>query len=386
MRIYLDNSATTRPYPEVVAAMCENMTENWGNPSGIHSFGRDAYDALQRSREQVAALINADPLEIYFTSGGTEADNLAISGVARRFERGHIITSAIEHHAVLRACERLEEDGFSVTYLMPDEGGRMHPESVAAALRPDTLLVSIMHANNEIGTIQPIADIGRMLSGSGVLFHTDAVQSAGKTAVDVKELGVDMLTLSGHKINGPKGVGALFVRHGVDIEPVIAGGGQERGLRSGTENMPGIVGLGVAAELTRQRWQKQAAGARLAADTFLEELKRRFAEEQREWQDWFCINGIMENRLPGNLNLSFYGVDNAALLLLLDMAGVAVSAASACSAGSGKPSHVLRATGLDGERLRGAVRFSFGWQNTVGEAVTAAGIVAEKVRWLRDFE
>lgn len=386
MRIYLDNSATTRPYPEVVAAMCENMTESWGNPSGIHSFGRDAYDVLQHSREQVAALINADPLEIYFTSGGTEADNLAILGVARRFERGHIITSAIEHHAVLKACQRLEDEGFSVTYLMPDGDGRIHPEAVAAALRPDTLMVSIMHANNEIGTIQPIADIGRMLSGRGVLLHTDAVQSVGKTAVDVEKLKVDMLSLSGHKINGPKGVGVLFVRHGVDIEPVIAGGGQERGLRSGTENMPGIAGLGVAAELTRQRWQEQAAGARLAADTFLEELKRRFSEDEQGWQEWFGINGSMENRLPGNLNLSFYGVDNAALLLLLDMAGVAVSAASACCAGSGMPSHVLRAVGLDDERLRGAVRFSFGWQNTVDEAITAAGIVAEKVRWLREIE
>lgn len=378
MRIYLDNSATTCPYPDVVAAMSENMLENWGNPSGIHSFGRDAYDALRCSREQVGTLLNADPDEIYFTSGGTEADNIALRGVAQRFERGHIITSSIEHHAVLESCRWLEQQGFSVTYLPPDADGRVSCGQVAAALRPDTLLVSIMHANNEIGSMQPIAEIGRLLAGSGVLLHTDAVQSVGKAEVDVQKLGVDMLTLSGHKINGPKGVGALFVRHGADIEPLLRGGGQERGLRSGTENMPGIVGLGVAAGLTHQRWQQQAAQARLACSTFWQDLQGRL--------DGVTVNGGMEDRLAGNLNLSFAGVESTSLLLLLDMAGVAVSAASACSSGSGAPSHVLQALGLDEQRLRSAVRLSFGWQNTVTEAHTAAEIFADKVSLLRAAE
>lgn len=378
MRIYLDNSATTCPYPEVVAAMSDCMQQNWGNPSSIHSFGRDAYDALSRTREQVGLLLNADPSEIYFTSGGSEADNMAICGVARRFERGHIITSSIEHAAVLQSCRRLEQEGFTVTYLPPDADGCIHSGQVAEALRPDTLLVSIMHANNEIGSMQPIAEIGELLAGSGVLLHTDAVQSVGKTEVDVQKLGVDMLTLSGHKINGPKGVGALFVRHGVDIEPLVNGGGQERGLRSGTENMPGIVGLGVAAGLTADRWREQAARAVSCCHVFWEALQQHV--------DGVAVNGGMTNRLAGNLNLSFTGVESAALLMLLDMAGVAVSAASSCSSGSGSPSHVLAALGLEDWRLRSAVRLSFGWQNTEDEARTAAHIFAEKVRLLRETE
>ena len=378
MPIYLDNSATTCPYPEVVEAMCDCMQKNWGNPSSIHGFGRDAYDALSRSRSQVGSLLNADPSEIYFTSGGTEADNMAICGVARRFARGHIITSSIEHHAVLHSCRWLEQQGFSVTYLPPDAAGCISSRQVAAALRPDTLLVSIMHANNEIGSMQPIADIGAMLAGSGVLLHTDAVQSVGKTEVDVQKLGVDMLTLSGHKINGPKGVGALFVRHGADIEPLINGGGQERGLRSGTENMPGIVGLGTAAELTHRRWRQQAAQARRVCDIFWQDLQTML--------DGVVINGGMADRLAGNLNLSFAGVEGAALPVILDMAGVAVSAASSCSSGSGSPSHVLQALGLEDWRLRSAVRLSFGWQNTEVEAHAAARIFAEKVRQLREIE
>lgn len=378
MRIYLDNSATTCPYPEVVAAMSDCMQRNWGNPSSIHSFGRDAYDALSRTREQVGLLLNADPSEIYFTSGGSEADNMAICGVARRFERGHIITSSIEHAAVLQSCRRLEQEGFAVTYLPPDADGCIHSGQVAAALRPDTLLVSIMHANNEIGSMQPIAEIGELLAGSGVLLHTDAVQSVGKTEVDVQKLGVDMLTLSGHKINGPKGVGALFVRHGVDIEPLVNGGGQERGLRSGTENMPGIVGLGAAAGLTAERWREQTARAVSCCRVFWEALQQQV--------DGVAVNGGMTNRLAGNLNLSFTGVESAALLMLLDMAGVAVSAASSCSSGSGSPSHVLAALGLEDWRLRSAVRLSFGWQNTEEEALTAARILAEKVRLLRETE
>ncbi len=377
MRIYLDNSATTPPYPEAVAAMTAALRENWGNPSGIHSFGRDAFDAMQAARAQVAELIGADAAEIYFTSGGTEADNLAILGVAERFCRGHIITSAIEHAAVLNPCRYLEERGFDVTYLVPSAAGFISAEQVAAALRPDTLLVSLMHANNEIGTIQPVAELGRLLAGRGVLLHTDAVQSAGKLPLNVAELGVDMLTLSSHKLNGPKGVGALYVRHGVDIRPRLLGGGQENRLRSGTENLPGIVGFGCAAAITRERLTEQAAKAKLARDTLLAELHRLGLQD-------FAVNGeLSERRLPGNLNLSFRGVNGAALLLLLDMAGVAASAASSCSSGSGGPSHVLSALGLEDWRLEGAVRLTFGWQNTPEEAKRAAAIIAEQVEWLR---
>ena len=381
MRIYLDNSATTRPYAEVTAAMAACMRDNWGNPGGIHSVGRDAYAAMNRAREQVGALVNARAEEIYFTGGGTEADNLAIMGVAGRFARGHIITTAVEHAAVLNCCRRLQERGFDVTYLPPDAEGRITVGQVAEALRPDTLLVSVMHANNEVGTIMPVAEIGRLLAGRGVLLHTDAVQSVGKIAVDVAALGVDMLTISGHKINGPKGVGALYVRHGVDIEPVILGGGQERGLRSGTENMPGIVGLGQAAELTRRRWRQQADDAKRARDCFVGELEKLL--------DGWVINGVWddkEKRLPGNLHLSFRGVDGAALLLLLDMAGVAASAASACSSGRTEPSHVLQAMQAEDWRLKSALRLTFGWENTLQEAKRAAQIVAEQVKWLRQAE
>lgn len=375
MRIYLDNSATTKPYPEVVAAMQEVLEANWGNPSGIHSFGRDAFDAMSRAREQVAGLIGAEPGEIYFTSGGTEADNLALLGVAGRFERGHIITSAIEHAAVLNSCRHLEARGFQVTYLPPDEAGCLCAAQVEQALRPDTLLVSVMLANNEIGSIQPVAELGRLLADRGVLLHTDAVQAVGKMPVDVEALGVDMLTLSGHKINGPKGIGALYVRHGVEMEPRLWGGGQERGLRSGTENLPGIVGLGEAARLTGERWPAQVEQAAAARQSFWQRLS--------QLTGGFVLNGGREQRLPNNLNLSFAGVDGAALLLFLDMAGVAVSAASACSSGRAEPSHVLQALGLEDWRLKSAVRLSFGWENTPEEGERAAEIFAEQLRWLR---
>ena len=375
MRIYFDNSATTRPYPEVVSAVNQALLENWGNPSGIHSFGRDAYDALRAARKQVGGLINAEPGEVYFTSGGTEADNLAILGVAGRFQRGHIITSSIEHAAVLGCCHYLEEQGFDITFLPPDAEGIVSAAQVAQALRPDTLLVSLMLANNEIGSIQPVAEVGRLLAEHGVLLHTDAVQAVGKLPIDVQQLGVDMLTISGHKINGPKGIGALYVRHGVDLQPLLFGGGQERRLRSGTENMPGIVGLGVAAEITAKRWPQQARQAASVRDCFWHELQQLISG--------VVVNGGWSQRLPGNLNLSFQDVEGAALLLFLDLAGVAVSAASACSSGRAEPSHVLQALQLPEWRLKSSVRLSFGWENTLLEARQAAKIFAEQVELLR---
>lgn len=379
MQIYLDNSATTKPYPEVLAAMAQNMQQDWGNPSSIYAAGRNAYADVSAARAQVAQLIGANPGELYFTSGGTEADNLALLGVAARFYRGHIITTAIEHAAVLNSCRNLADRGFAVTYLQPDKRGLIRAEQVAAALRPDTLLVSVMLANNEVGTVQPVKEIGQMLAGRGVLLHTDAVQAAGKIAFNVDELRVDMLTVSAHKLNGPKGVGALYVRHGVDILPQHFGGGQELGLRSGTENVPGIVGFGKAAELTAARFAEQRAKTLAARAAFLQELSARL--------DGWQINGEFadENlRLPGNLHLSFKGVDGTTLLLLLDMAGVACSAASACSAGSGAPSYVLKAMGAADWQLKSAVRISFGWETSPAEAKRAAEILAEQVKWLRE--
>lgn len=381
MQIYLDNSATTRPYPEVVAAMMENLADNWGNPSGIHATGRAAFLAMQKARGQVARLIGARAEEIYFTSGGTAADNLAIRGVAERFCQGHIITCAIEHAAVLKSCAYLEKLGFEVTYIKPDKRGIVRAEDVLAALRADTLLVSIMLANNEVGTIQPVQEIGTELKKRGVLLHTDAVQAVGKIPLAVDALGVDMLTVSAHKLNGPKGVGALFVRHGVDLQPIVFGGGQELGLVSGTENMPGIVGFGRAAELTYQRMAYQSEHSFNARAAFLSELRQLVGG----WQ----INGAFDDnfdnkeRLPGNLHISFKDVDGAALLLLLDMAGVAASAASACSAGSGEASHVLRAMGAEDWQLECPLRLSFGWETTIDEAKAAAHILAEQVKWLR---
>lgn len=381
MQIYLDNSATTRPYPEVVAAMAENLAWEWGNPGGIYFAGRAAYAKMAAARAAVAGLIGANEREIYFTSGGTEADNLAIRGVAARFAAGHIVTSGIEHAAVLNTCAELERRGFSVSYIAPNADGVVSADEVLAAIRADTLLVSLMLANNEVGTVQPVREIGRQLRGRGVLLHTDAVQAVGKIPVNVDDLGVDMLTISAHKLNGPKGAGALYVRHGVDIEPVQFGGGQELGLRSGTENVAGIVGFGRAAELTRLRFAEQRERTLAARAAFLAELSNLV--------DGWRINGAFDDapdnevRLPGNLHLSFRGVDGAALLLMLDMAGVAASAASACSAGSGEPSYVLQAMGAADWQLKSALRLSFGWENTPDEARRAARILAEQVKWLR---
>lgn len=384
MLIYLDNSATTRPYPEVVAAMAQNLANCWGNPSGIYFAGRAAYAQMAAARAEVAGLIGAKPGEIYFTSGGTEADNLALRGVAGRFRAGHIVTTAMEHAAVLNTCAALEQAGYEVTYIQPDEGGVVCADDVLAAIRADTLLVSVMLANNEVGTIQPVREIGRRLAGRGVLLHSDAVQAVGKIPVNVDDLGVDMLTVSAHKLNGPKGIGALYVRHGVDLRAVQFGGGQELGLRSGTENMPGIVGFGRAAHLTKLRYAEQRRQTLAVRAAFLAELGRLV--------DGWQINGAFDDgpdnevRLPGNLHLSFRGVDGAALLLMLDMAGVAASAASACSAGSGVPSYVLRAMGAADWQLNSALRLSFGWENTIKEAREAARIVAEQVKWLRQEE
>lgn len=358
-RVYLDHSATTPVDPEVASLIMTYYTEKYGNPSSIHSFGQEAKNALEEARSQVADLIGAKPEEITFTSGGTEADNLAVLGVAEAYRKKgkHLITTAIEHHAVLDTFEFLAKNGFELTILPVDQYGVVSPEEVKKAIRPDTILLSVMHANNEVGTIQPIAEIGKISRQHGVIFHVDAVQSLGKIPVNVNELQVDMLTVSSHKIYGPKGVGALYVRKGIRLVPRVHGGGQEKKRRSGTENTPGIIGFGKACELAKQRMAEEAETLKKLRDKLMQGILDRI--------DYVKVNGpIGEQRLPNNVNVSIRFVEGEALLLSLDMVGIAASSGSACTSGSLDPSHVLLAMGLPHEIAHGSLRFSLGHQNT----------------------
>lgn len=358
-RIYLDHSATTPVDPQVAELMMKYYTEYYGNPSSVHFFGRQVKKAIEEARVQVASLIGANPAEITFTSGGTEADNLAIQGAAKsRAGKGkHLITSAIEHHAVLDTFKYLAKNGYELTILPVDEEGLIRVEDVAKALRPDTILISIMHANNEVGSIQPIAEIGRIAREKGILFHVDAVQSLGKIPIDVKDLNVDLLTMSSHKIYGPKGVGALYIRKGVRISPLVFGGSQERKVRSGTENAPGIVGFGKACELAQERMAEENKELLRLRDKLMDGIVSRI--------DKVKINGPRgDKRLTNNVNVSINYVEGESLLLSLDMLGIAGSSGSACTSGSLDPSHVLLAMGLTHEVAHGSLRLSLGRQNT----------------------
>ncbi|WP_041638051.1 cysteine desulfurase family protein [Anoxybacillus flavithermus] len=376
-RIYLDHAATSPVHPQVVEAMVPYMTTYFGNPSSIHSFGRETRRALDEAREIIAKTIGAKANEIIFTSGGTEADNLAIIGVAMaNRERGrHIITTSVEHHAVLNTCKYLQKQGFDVTYLPVDEHGIISVEQLKSALRDDTVLVSIMFGNNETGVLQPIHDIGQLLRDHDVYFHTDAVQAYGLVPIDVHELGIDSLSVSSHKINGPKGVGFLYVREGVRLTPHIYGGEQERKRRAGTENVPGIVGLQKAAELAQQTMSEKRA--------LYEQFQRiMLMTFEREGID-YAVNGHETNRLPHVLNVAFFGTNVEALLVNLDLAGIAASSGSACTAGSIDPSHVLVAMyGNESDRIRSSVRFSFGYGNTLEQVERAAYDIAKIVKRL----
>ena len=356
--IYLDHAATTPVAPEVLEAMLPYYRECWGNPSSIHQFGRKASEGVEYGRIAVAALLNCPPKEVYFTGGGTEADNMAITGAAlAREEKGkHIITSAIEHHAVSHTLEALEKRGWEVTTLPVDRDGLVDPEAVRAAIRPDTVLATIMHANNEVGVIQPIAEIGAICREQGVWFHTDAVQSVGHIPTRVDELNVDMLSLSGHKLYGPKGVGALYIRRGVRIKPLIYGGGHERGMRSGTENVPGIVGLGKAAELAMAEMDSEALRQTTLRDRLLDGIVARIPNSH--------ITGHRARRLPNNASVIVQYIEGEAMLLRLDVAGIAASSGSACTSGSLDPSHVLLAMGIRTEYAHGSLRFSLGRSTT----------------------
>lgn len=358
-RVYLDHSATTPVDPEVAQLMMTYYTEKYGNPSSVHSFGQEAKEGLEKAREQVAALIGAQPSEITFTSGGTEADNMAIFGTAdaQRKKGKHIITSAVEHHAVLETCEYLEKNGFDLTIIPVDEEGFVNPQDVEKAIRPDTILITIMHANNEVGTIQPIAEIGKIAKEKGVTFHVDAVQSLSKVPIDVKAMNIDLLTISSHKIYGPKGVGALYIRKGVRLSPRIYGGGQEKKRRSGTENLPGIVGFGKACELAGERMNAEIERLKVLRDKLMDGIVERI--------DYVKVNGPRgDKRLANNVNVSIQYVEGESLLLSLDMMGIAASSGSACTSGSLDPSHVLLAMGLKHEIAHGSLRFSLGKQNT----------------------
>lgn len=373
----MDHSATSPVAPEVLEAMLPYFSQKFGNASSLHSFGLEAKEALEEAREKVANLLGADPEEIIFTSGGTESDNLALKGIARlhRQKGKHIITSSIEHPAILEVCRILEKEGFEVTYLPVGSEGLVDPAALEAAIRPDTTLISIMHANNEIGTIQPVEEIGKIAAEKDIFLHTDAVQTAGKIPVDVDRLGVDLLSLSGHKFYGPKGVGALFIRKGTKIESIVQGGGHERSLRSGTENIPGIVGLGRAAELAGQEMPQEME--RLTG------LRDRLAGYVLDQVPESWINGSMTHRLPFNLNFGFKYVEGESMLLYLDAKGVAVSTGSACSSHKLEASHVLRALGLAPQDCHGSLRITMGRSNTSEDADYAGRCIVEAVQRFR---
>ena len=378
-RIYADNAATTKVAPEVVDAMLPYFTETYGNPSSIYNEGRTARVAVEKAREQVANAIGASPKEIYFTGSGSEADNWALRSTARALSKkgNHIITSAVEHHAVLHTCQDLEKQGFEVTYLPVDKYGMVSPDDVKAAIKDTTIMISIMFANNEIGTIMPIAEIGKIAKEAGVVFHTDAVQAVGNVEIDVKAMNIDMLSLTAHKFHGPKGCGALYVRQGVKVMSFITGGAQERMRRAGTENVPGIVGLGKAIELaTANIKEKQEK---------LTALRDRYIKKVLETVPYSRLNGHPTERLAGNANISFEYIEGEGLLLSLDQKGIAASSGSACTSGSLDPSHVLLAIGLKHEQAHGSLRTSFGEDTTVEDIDYMVDAIAEIVARLRSM-
>ena len=379
-RIYLDHNATTPMHPPVIERMASALRETFGNPSSVHHFGQMAKAALDEARSTVAGLIGSDPSEVVFTSGGTESDNFAIRGVAEALEvtgRKHLIATGIEHEAVLNTLKALARRGWTVTLLPVDQSGIVSPDALREALTDRTALVSVMHANNEIGTIQPVAELARLAKERGAVFHTDAVQSAGKIAVDVKALGVDLLSLSAHKFYGPKGVGALWMRRGLRLQPPLTGGKQERSRRAGTENVAGIVGLGVAAQMAKTKMADEAG--RLSV------LRDRLEEGVLASVPGTAVNGARTPRVPNTTNISFERVEAESLLIALDLAGFAVSTGSACSSGTLEPSHVLKAMGFPPHRTQNSIRFSLGAANTeadIDRLIAAMPGVVDKLRSL----
>ncbi len=376
-RYYFDHNATTPVAPEVRDAIVLCLDGSYGNASSIHGFGQDAKARVERARRQVAALLNCTPAEIIFTSGGTEADNLAILGTVQTSPRSrkHIITSSIEHPAVLNTCQELEKEGVEVSYVGVGSEGIVSPDDVRAVLKPHTELISIMHANNELGTVQPVAQISEIAREAGVVFHSDGVQSTGKIPTEMEELGVDLFSLSAHKFYGPKGAGALYVRKGTQLDQIQHGGRHERGYRAGTQNVPGIVGLGEAAALARKN---------LATETGrLTEIRDRFESSILERIESATVNGSATARVPNTTNIRFDGLEGEALVIALDLKGIAVSSGAACSSGAVEPSHVLLAIGLSSEQARSSIRFSLGRQNDAQQVRALVDALPEVVQHLR---
>ncbi len=376
-RIYLDHAATTGLSPEALREMMPFLTECMGNPSSIHGTGREAAMALMKARKRIAEALGAEPSEIYFTSGGSESDNWALKGAAfaNRARGRHIITTQIEHHAVLHTCQWLERQGFEVTYLPVDGRGRTDPETAERAIRPDTVLISVMTANNEIGTIQPVAEIAGIARERGILFHTDAVQAAGALPLHPAEMQADLMSLSAHKFHGPRGIGLLWVRRGVRIDPLIHGGAQERGLRAGTENLAGAVGMAAALERAVRDLPERTRNIAGLRDLLIRGIQEAVPEAK--------LNGDPVRRLPGNAHFTFPGVDGEALLLRLDLAGIACSGGSACTAGATEPSHVLTALGQTPEESRGGLRMTLGEENTEEEIREVLRVLPPIVKELR---
>ena len=377
--IYVDNGATTKTDEEVIKAMLPYLSESYGNPSSIYKLGRENKKAVEEARDKVAKVLNCEPNEIYFTAGGSESDNTAIRGIAYQYrDKGnHIITSKIEHPAVLETCKKLEKEGFEVSYIGVDENGILNLEELKKEIRPTTTLITVMFANNEIGTIEPIEEIGKIAKENDIIFHTDAVQAVGNVEIDVKKLNIDSLSLSGHKFYGPKGIGALYVRKGIKFDKFINGGHQERNKRAGTENVPGIVGLGKAIELTYESLEEHNQKIKELRDYYVEQVEERIA--------YIKINGDKERRLPGNSNISFRFIEGEGLLLSLDLKGICASSGSACTSGSLDPSHVLLAIGLTHEIAHGSLRVSIGKYNTKEEIDYLVENLVEIVGRLREM-
>lgn len=377
--VYMDHAATTYTKDEVLQEMLPYFTEKFGNASSVYTFGRQSKSAVETARERVAKALGALTDEIYFTAGGSEADNWAIKGVAfaNKNKGNHIITTKIEHHAVLHTCEYLEKQGFEVTYLPVDEYGMISLDDLKNAIKETTILITVMFANNEIGTIQPIAEIGKIAREKGIIFHTDAVQAVGNVKIDVKEMNIDLLSLAGHKFYGPKGIGALYIKKGVRIENIIHGGGQERRRRAGTENLPGIVGIGKAIELATSNLDEHNAKIIAMRDRLLKGIMEKIPYTK--------LNGHPEKRLPGNINVSFQFIEGEGLLLLLDQFGVCGSTGSACSSGSLDPSHVLLAIGLPHEQAHGSLRLSLGDLNKEEDVDYVLEVLPKIVQRLRDM-
>ena len=376
--IYLDNAATTKTAPEVVEAMLPYFSEYYGNPSSIYAIAGKSKEAITKGREQIANVLGAKPEEIYFTAGGSESDNWALKATFEAYKNkgNHIITTKIEHHAILHTCEYLEKErGAKITYIGVDENGVVNLDELEAAITPETILISVMAANNEIGTIQPIKEIGRIAKEHNILFHTDAVQAFGQIPINVDECNIDMLSSSGHKINGPKGIGFLYIRKGVKIRSFVHGGAQERKRRAGTENVPGIAGLGTAAKLAMENMAKRAEKEKELRDYFIDRISAEIP--------YTVLNGHREDRLPNNINFCFRFVEGESVLIMLDQAGICASSGSACTSGAIDPSHVLRAIGLSDEMAHESLRLTLSYENTKEEIDTVVGELKRIVERLR---